>query len=408
MFSVIAILALVVPRLSGAYVPPSMVASLGLDVVDRILAILASSMLAVAIFSLTTMVAAIQAASQAATPRIRALLAEDRTAQTTISIFIGTFLFSLAGLIGLSSGLYTDAATVVLFVLTILIIVTVVVALIRWIQKLSTIGGVSEAISRAEAATRGAFATVAAASNYGGRAAESPPEDGEAISAKRIGYVQHVDGDRVAKLSETLGTEIHLMARPGTYVDPTRPLAYTASGIDDQASDSVRNTFVVGRDRAFESDPSFGLVVLSEIAARALSPAVNDPGTAIDVIGTQTRLLEEWGAMVADREPEVRYPKLTVAPMDPDMLIDDAFAAMARDGAHMIEVQLRLQKSLATLAATHPTMFREPARRLSRIAVERAKDAMSHVSDVEKLEAAAAAVGREDVADRSANAGATS
>ncbi len=47
-------------------------------------------------------------------------------------------------------------------------------------------------------------------------------------------------------------------------------------------------------NRTFEDDPRFGLIVLSEIADKALSPGVNDPGTAIDVIGTLVRLFTLW------------------------------------------------------------------------------------------------------------------
>lgn len=52
----------------------------------------------------------------------------------------------------------------------------------------------------------------------------------------------------------------------------------------------IARAFLIGDERTFDDDPRFGLVVLSEIASRALSPAVNDPGTAIDIIGTFVRL----------------------------------------------------------------------------------------------------------------------
>ncbi len=195
-----------------------------------------------------------------------------------------------------------------------------------------------------------------------------------------------------------------MAARPGTYVDPTRPIAFIAGDADDETRDAVRKAFIVGGDRVLDADPSFGLVILSEIALRALSPALNDPGTAIDVINTQTRLLDEWGAQVVGAEDvgaeeDVRFAGLSVAEIDPSVLVTDAFAAIARDGAAMIEVQLQLQKSLATLAATRPGPFGEPARRMSREALERARAAMRYQGDVETLEAAAAAVGQERVAE---------
>jgi uncharacterized membrane protein len=46
--------------------------------------------------------------------------------------------------------------------------------------------------------------------------------------------------------------------------------------------------------RYFDEDPRFGLITLSEIASRALSPAVNDPGTAIQIISSYVRLFSLW------------------------------------------------------------------------------------------------------------------
>ena len=64
--------------------------------------------------------------------------------------------------------------------------------------------------------------------------------------------------------------------------------------------------FIVGDDRTFREDPRFGLVTLAEIAARALSPAVNDVGTAIDIVGTFVRLLARWAEPTGDIEVRLR------------------------------------------------------------------------------------------------------
>jgi uncharacterized membrane protein len=119
---------------------------------------------------------------------------------------------------------------------------------------------------------------------------------------------------------------------------------------------------------------------------------VNDPGTAIDVVGTLTRILAEWGEIRQDAKPEIRYPRLTVPEIDPVDIFADAFRGIARDGAGLLEVQVRLHKGLATLAAVDPQLFGKAAREMSREALQRASLAMAHEDDIAFVRAAAGRV----------------
>jgi uncharacterized membrane protein len=59
---------------------------------------------------------------------------------------------------------------------------------------------------------------------------------------------------------------------------------------------------------------------MAEIACRALFPAVNDPGTAIDVIGRGVRILSTYAQNKSD-EIEVKYPSVHVAPLQNNDLL---------------------------------------------------------------------------------------
>jgi uncharacterized membrane protein len=397
-FVLVAVATLAASTMVAPFIPPDIARVLGAEGVDRILEILASGMLAVAIFSLTAMVAAMQAASEAATPRVRRLLIQDHTAQNAISTFIGTFLFSLLGIVALSAGLYDLSGRFVLLIITLCLIAVVVVTLIGWINKLSSIGGVEEAVDRVERATRRAFQ--AAQSFYGIRRTAADLTGAQAVHSDMIGYVQHMDQTLLGKLTETLGVTIHVAAPPGSYVGPTHPLAMVETEPDEDLWRDIRSAFVIGGQRTFDADPRFGVLVLSEIASRALSPAVNDPGTAIDVVGTLTRILAESCKVRREAKPEIRYPRLTVPEIDPADIFADAFRGIARDGAGLVEVQVRLQKGLATLAAVDPPLFGNAARAMSKEALERAIAAMAHQTDTALVRGAADRVGLEQRADR--------
>lgn len=96
------------------YIPQELPTKIGADAVDKILGIIASSMLTVTTFSLTTMVSAYSAATTNVTPRATKLVIEDSTTQNVLATFVGSFLFSLVGIIALTTGAYGDRGRLIL------------------------------------------------------------------------------------------------------------------------------------------------------------------------------------------------------------------------------------------------------------------------------------------------------
>ncbi|MBN9023461.1 MAG: DUF2254 domain-containing protein, partial [Rhizobiales bacterium] len=207
LFSIAGIATALVGIWLARYVPDSLAEMLGSDSIDNILDILASSMLAVTTFSLATMVSAFGAVTSNVTPRAAKLLRDDTTAHNALGTFIGSFIFSLVGIVALSTGAYGRSGRVILFVATLIVIVLIVVTMLRWIDYLSRLGRVGETIDLVEQATRRALVERVRFPALGGRpmgASEEIPDGARPVLATRIGYVQHID---VSALAEIAGDE---------------------------------------------------------------------------------------------------------------------------------------------------------------------------------------------------------
>lgn len=372
-------------------IPHGLAGSIGAGSVGNILGILATSMLAVTTFSLATMVSAYGTASTTATPRAARLLIEDTTAQASLATFIGAFLYSIVGLIALSAGIYGDSGRVLLLAATIAVIVLITVTLLRWIEQLSRFGRMGETINLVEDATRRAMQHRARNPWLGGAPYRPPPEDGTAVESGQVGYVEYIDIEQLDRVTRDGGFDIHLQALPGTFAVPGRALAtVAATTLDQEQAARIRDAFIVGDARTFEHDPRYGLVVLTEVAVRALSPGINDPGTAIDVIGTAVRLLSGWSQGRANREDEIEiaYPRVFVPALREEDMFDDVFPPIARDGAGMREIGIRLQKALAALDDLGDARFQAPLRRHAREALARAQATLDFVPDLEAVRAA--------------------
>lgn len=388
LYALASVFTIALTPIAAIFVPESWSDWINAAAVEQVLEILASSLLAVAIFALATMFQAFQAAAQAATPRARPLMTQDRTAQTAVSTFIGAFLFSLLALIGLSTGLYAAADLPVLFALTVLLVCVVVYALIRWIQRLSGFGGVEEAILAIERATREAIRTEVRRPAIGGSPADAAPDGARPVQPACTGYVQSVDVHSLAGLIARHDVKIHIAARPGRFVGPGRPLAYT-TGDADELEEDIRKAFVVATERTFAEDPRFGFLALSEIASRALSPAVNDPGTAISVLAAQARLFETWSRLRREEEQLEPVDGLTAPEIDTGAAFDDAFMAIARDGAAQAEVAGRLQTVLAMLKEVDSERYGKPAGEVSEAALDYAEAALKLDSEKRRVRDAA-------------------
>jgi len=393
-YGVLAVITALISIYVRHYIPDDVPQKIGADAVDSILNILASSMLAVTIFSVSTMVSAYSAATNNVTPRATKLLIEDKSSHNALSTFIGAFIFSIVGIVALKTGAYGNSGRLVLFVVTIVVIFAIVVTLLRWVEYLSTLGRVSETVERVEEAVTKALTDRLSTPYLAGTpllTAGPFPEGGVPLCTDRIGYIQHIDMGLLAEVAAGgEGARIYLAALPGALVHPHQPLAWMYGIEGEHAYTQALKAFIIDRERSFRQDPRYGMAVLSEIASRALSPAVNDPGTAIHVISVGLRVLFLWAGRHDLREddqilyPAVHAPGLAVAD-----LFEDLFSPIERDGAAMLEVGLSLQKAFLALKQTQDADLKMAADEHSQAALEYATKALPLESELVALKAAA-------------------
>lgn len=363
-----------------------------LDSIETLLSIMASSMLVIAVLAVSSMVSAYASASNSATPRSFALIISDDMSQNALSVFIGAFIFSVVALIATKNDFFQEAGLAVLFTLTVVVFGVVILTFVRWVDQIARLGQLGTSIEKVEAATAAAMRHRRAAPALGGVPAKRRLPQGQAVYASTVGYVQHIDIATLQAWAEKANGWVAVAALPGTFVAPGHALAYVDHEAGDTAeldSKLVADAFAIGRDRLFDEDPRFGLVVLSEIAARALSPGINDPGTAITIIGSFVRLFALWAEPVDD-SPAPKYDRVEVPVLSVRDMFDDAFTAIARDGAGTLEVMLRLQKALKALSNLDDSAIRDTALAYSRLALARADKKLDLPEDKALVHEAAA------------------
>jgi uncharacterized membrane protein len=363
------------------------------DAIVTLLSIMASSMLVIATLAVASMVSAYASASSGATPRTFSLVVADDLSQNALSTFIGAFIFSVVSLAAVKNEYFGDAGRITLFILLTLVFVLVIATFVRWVDQIARLGRLESTIDKVEQVAADALVRRRNSPALGGMPIHTQQVVGEAVLATKIGYVQQIDIAALQAYAEHIQGRVAVMVLPGAFASPGVVLANVSAGSDQNAGTDYKRVieaFQIGSTRLFDDDPRFGLVVLSEIASRALSPAVNDPGTAIDIIGRMVRLFALWSERIEDEvavQPQfdrVGVPEISVSDM-----FDDAFTAIARDGAGLVEVSIRLQKAFKSLATMGSTEIYKAATCHSQLALKRAEKAMALAEDFALVQDAA-------------------
>lgn len=392
----IALLAIGLTQLIEPLLPRQVSALVGGAQADRLLDVIANAMLAATIFALTVMVTVYRSTASQWTPRVHRLIMQDPTTQNTLATFIGAWVFSLTAIILREVGVFGDDDALVLFVLTVLVIVLIVFALIRWTVHLQTFGSLIDTTRQVEEITRRQFRERLRTPCLGAhplRSRSDIPDDASPVRAEASGYVTTLYQESLNAAAAEREIDIYIVAPPGSFVHVNQPLAWVTGDADpEEAQEERRTTARLIRDhltvedvRGYEQDPRLGLIVMGEIGSKALSPGINDPGTAIDVITRIARILSDYEGE-ARRATDPVHDRLHVPPLDPSDLIEDGYGSIARDGAGMIEVQQRLQKVLSGLMQHPDEGLARAAKAAAVLEFRRAMEALSFDHDRQRLE----------------------
>jgi uncharacterized membrane protein len=375
--------------------PAEFLARVDRETVRSLLDILANSMLAVTTFSLTIMVTAHLAADQVASPRAHRILREDGRTQSVLATFVGAFVFAVVSIVMLQTGLLGPEALAALYLMTLIVLGLIIVTILRWIGQLTGLGSVETTTLTVQGRAADGLSERCATPFLGGRALEpgiALPEAEHAVAAHASGYVQNIGMRELDDAMREWSGVLMVRASPGDWVTEGDPVAFvTLEALDEAQEARIARAFSIGATRTYGQDAAFGMAVLTEIAERALSPSVNDPRTAIDVISRLSLLLQSYEG--EGEQAEVACPHVYVPPLDAAAIVHSSFDPIARDGRGFLEVQLRLQSALGRLAGHRLPEVAEAAHAASARALAFAEMGLPLHADREAVRAAAVAAG---------------
>ncbi len=242
----------------------------------------------------TTTLVAVQLASSQYSPRIVRLFVRSRLTQFTLGTFLATFVFALNSLLAVRQSGHQEIP-VLTFAITFVFVAGTIVMFVAFLHGMVRLLRVQHLLRLTADASRSVIHhAFPPASEY--VEVEPPPQGGPGhpvvIAAGARGrdhphVLQAVDVGGLASLARRHDVWIELAVPIGASVGSTTPVA-TVHGT---GAVEIAPLLLWGHERNLLQDPGFGLRQLVDIASRALSPAVNDPTTAVQALHRITDLL---------------------------------------------------------------------------------------------------------------------
>jgi uncharacterized membrane protein len=180
------------------------------------------------------------------------------------------------------------------------------------------------------------------------------------------GIVQAIDVPRNVSAARDADAVVEIVVPFGETVQQHAPVAVVHGTADPSLDAAVLKAIRTGAERTFEQDPALALRVLVDIPLRAVSPAINDPTTAVQVLDSQESLLR----MLIRRDLDVREvtgphgsARVILSLPDWDDYVALSFDELIEMGADHVQVRRRLERLLHDLIAVAPASRRAPLQR---------------------------------------------
>ena len=318
-----------------------------------ILAGIANSIMTVVSIVFAILLMTLTLASTQFSPRILVSFVRDRATQWTLGIFLGTFSYCMAALPSVRSfpKPYVPVLTVLVAMLLALVCVGWVIFFINHISRSISVNHIVDRIA-GEALLVIDQLMPNPRGTYEGSEQGTPPRQGKerAIVSRKSGYVRFVDVAFLVDCAKSFGVQITLDRRVGHFVPAGAPLlrVVDAGRVTPEREARLLAAIDIGPTRTMQQDVEFGIVQIVDIALRAISPAVNDPTTAINCIDQLSRIMIVWTSRATPPSSLYAPPyvlRVVVPWIGYEGLLDTAFEQIRHYAKSDIAVSLRLLRA---------------------------------------------------------------
>ncbi len=252
------------------------------DTARTILATLVGGIISLTVFSFSMVMILLNQASSNFSPRLLPGLISDRGNQTVLGVYIGTILYNIIVMISIrpSDGSQMKSLSILFGIIFGVICLGMFVMFIHGISTGIQINNILDKIyhktkERIQKLISEEREEVDDQSSF---------EPTTVINSGRSGYYEGVNLEGLKAYAKEHKIRIKVCAHKGKYLLPDMPIMTSDTELDTEQQDLLRGYIIYGNNQEIADNFVLGVKEITEVGVKAMSPGINDPGTALITI----------------------------------------------------------------------------------------------------------------------------
>jgi uncharacterized membrane protein len=287
-----------------------------------LLGVIAGGMISLMVFSFSMVMVILSQTSSNYSPRLLPNLIGQRSKQIVMGFYIGTIAYTFTVLTSIDSKLYAFGVPTLSIIFTSLLSLVCLALFVSFINEVSKDIQIGNIINHVYRDTLHAIRYEKEKETYVAAATLPDTRGWTEVASPRSGYLNAVSKRFFLRATRRFDLTVTLCVPLGKFINRLDPLFLTSRPISDKEREELMNALVFRHQEDISQQYGYGVKHLTEVALKALSPGINDPGTAVQAIDRLTDLLVEvlsvsGQKILTDKQQRLRliYEPLSFAEM---------------------------------------------------------------------------------------------
>lgn len=274
-----------------------------------IISSIVSGIISLTVFSFSMVMIILNQTASQMSNRILDKLIGNRFQQIVLGFYIGTIVFALfllSTIRDVDSGIYVPALSTYVLILMAIIDIFLFIYFLHFITQSVKYEVIIQKIYDDTKAHMKEVCTLKEKNEY---LVEVKQEN--TINAGRAGIYEGFDQRTLLRLTTENNCRLQILVAPGTFIFRDTVLLESSKSLNDEVIVDIHKSLYINNNESIEKNYFYGFRQLMEVAVKALSPGINDPGTAVQCLRALAKLfafrIDNFpGNIVTDKKKEVR------------------------------------------------------------------------------------------------------